>query len=201
MWAFFCLKSVPKTIPCNILNFKWNYVVHLCLRANLGRQRDFSLCWVRFQMFPSSLGLRHAKSATQSDTEAIPVTVLKRYSHGSTLPPKGLPQIFVCAVMSTQAVCTWPTLHKNQQDEPAIMNRDNCNIFLDFLLPYHICTCPKHCKAISRTMNKDTYVNVPQCALAHIEFCLRLILYCCLAGSMLPNPHEGRIWKNATAWC
>ena len=35
-----------------------------------------------------------------------------------------------------QAVRTWPTLHKNQQDEPAIMNRDNCNIFPAFLLPY-----------------------------------------------------------------
>ena len=39
----------------------------------------------------SSLGLRHAKRDTLSDTQAIPL--LKRYSHGFS-------QVFVCAVMS-----------------------------------------------------------------------------------------------------
>ena len=47
----------------------------------------------------SSPALRHAKSDTQSDTQAIPL--LQRYGRGSTLSPKGFPQVFVCAVIST----------------------------------------------------------------------------------------------------
>jgi len=152
-------------------------------------------------MFPSSLGLRHAKSATQSDAEAIPV--LKRYSHGSTLSPKKacLKSLYVLWCPQ-QAVHTWPTLHKNQQDEPAIMNRDNCNIFLyisgfSITISYvHVRNTVKRYRELWTTIPMSMSLNAPSHILSSAcSYCIVVWLDLCQCYQIRM---KGASEKNAT---
>ena len=154
-------------------------------------------------MFPSSLGLRHAQSATQSatqsDTEAIPV--LKRYSHGSTPSPKGLPQVFVCAVMSaassphmayiTQEPTRWTGNHEQRQ----LQYISGFSIAISYV---HVRNTVKRYRELWTTIPMSMSLNAPSHILssACCSYCIVVWLDLCYQICM-----KGASEKNATAWC
>ena len=126
----------------------------VCLRANLGMQCDLSLSWQPFRqrgccLIPIFSVLIRGPTACQKRYPPL----LKRYSQGSTLLPRGFPQVFVCCA---HVACI--------RQEPTIWTSNHGHRIIR--------TCPKHCKARSRTTKKDTYCmshRAPWHALAPFE--------------------------------
>ncbi len=110
---------------------------------------DFQGTFVRF---PGSMSACKPWTGPTACQKRYP-PLLKRYSQGSTLFPRGFPQVFVCCA---HVACI--------RQEPTIWTSNHGHRIIR--------TCPKHCKARSRTTKKDTYCmshRAPWHALAPFE--------------------------------